>query len=158
MSDSQVKNREQIEFEELNRWQRHTDNISWTVTSVFLTINIIAISTIIANWNTIQCTVLLGFITSLVFIVLWIFLLRFVERVIRIAIQLRNRIVELGRNWDGFVGSFNHSANVDQKVRICAMQTLLRTNWGVLTLSFAIMFIIFWGALFIYFGFTWLLK
>jgi len=151
MSDRQVQSREQIEFEELNRWQRHIDNIAWTVTSVFLTINIIAIGGIFEYWATIRWYVLLGPITSLVLIILWVLLLWFITQLTRVSLQLKNRIVDLGRNWYGFVGSFNTSVNVNLRVSTGVCQAILRTHWGKLALILAIIFIVFWLSLFLLF-------
>lgn len=144
MSNSQLQNREKVEFEELNRWQRHLNNAVWTVTSVFFTMNIIIINTIIKNWFTMQRITLLGVTISLVFIILWVVLLWFVYRLSIVTFRLNKRIADLGRNWHDFSCIFNNSPNSALKTRISFRVTIWRTNWGKLALFLSLLFIILW--------------
>ncbi len=152
MSESQVQTREQIEFEELNRWERHINNLLWTITSIFITINVLVISAVLnflSTNNQLQYLTInnqhvrFGTIVSILFVLLWLAIFHYIVSIIRISLQLENRIVLLGRNWEEFSHSFGRPGS-GNLMKGTSFWDALSMPWGKLTLIFTILFIAFW--------------
>lgn len=142
-----LDDRERIEFEELNRYLRLLCNEVWLVSSIFFTINALALKLVVGILENNPAFLL---IVSFIFIVQWILTIIFVARAILNSFYIVRRIRELNPYWDSFLQSLTEPIIMKSVNKKSLLSKAILTPWGLLIIPLGSLLAFVWGILLIH--------